>query len=72
MILARQRQDLLDQDLLIPYTLTRGGEKVGASAYTRLDKWIEGDQDDNEDGEFYTNFGIFNTIDLEFKETYGI
>lgn len=66
---ARQRQDLLDADMFIPYIETTQGvtETLPKTRYVRLGHWIEGSQDESGLGEFYTDFGTFLTIDLEFK-----
>jgi len=72
MILARQRTDLIDDGLLIPYNVPvkSFGEKTGKTItrFITLYHWVEGTQDDEGKGEFATDFGVFQTIDLDFKE----
>lgn len=59
MTLARQRQDLIDEGIEIPY-VDRGG-------FVCLDKAVEVISQDD-DGYVYTEDGVFYSIDLEFKE----
>lgn len=71
MTLARQRQDLIDQNLSIP---------SGSGAFIQVTEWLECTQPDNLDDHFYNvvlwktvdgkkyAWERFSSVDLDFKE----
>lgn len=74
MILVKQRQDLLDQDLLIPVKMLKGNR-----TYARIDKWMYASQPDELDDSEYSLvlysktvphevIGVAIAIDFDFKD----
>lgn len=65
---ARQRLDLIEEGLEIPVFKDLESWHAGqVDEYVKLDAWTPGKQDEGELGLFFTDTGIFDTIDLEFK-----
>lgn len=69
---VKQRKDLLEEGLNIPYWLNwddmKGNEtEPTTNKYIELDYWIQSfGQDD--DGVVFTSMGLFYSIDLDYKE----
>lgn len=59
---AKQRSDLLEQELLIPVMNTDGKTR-----YTQLKTWVEV-YFETDDGVVSTPAGVFDSIDLEYRE----
>ena len=64
MILARERQDLLDEGVRIPFVRPRNGQ----NEFVLLDEWCKVLRVDDDDGLVWTDRGLFYSIDLDYKE----
>lgn len=70
---VKQRKDLLEQNLTIPYWLNWDSmqnpeTEPNAFRHIELDYWIQSfGQDD--DGIVFTTMGLFYSIDLDYKES---
>lgn len=63
MTYARQRQDLLDFNVLIPYQRLIS-KKPG---YIQLKSWVPVLAYNDDEGKVFTQCGVFDSIDLDYR-----
>lgn len=65
MTLARERQDLLDEGVRIPFVVK---PSQGQNEFVLLDEWCKVLGIDDDEGLVWTEQGVFYSIDLDYKE----